>query len=304
MLFRDRVYSLVVGKGGDTVEINNLQVKFNVTKTSNNSENKNSAIVEIYNLSRDRRKALEETYVQVRLKAGYASPGAKELFTGQVINLYSSNLPVLLSTKSGTDVVTKLQIDELYEELNGRAISKLIPEGQTVRDAINEIAKEVPEITRVEAKGRNINKEFPDGYQLSGSPKKCLESLASEYDLDWQVDQTTLYVTDSGGSFIDVGEGYILVSEQSGLIGSIEYINEESDKIRRNVNLKTPKYSKDKPNSIRFRMLLDGAIVAGTIVKIEHGDIVGHFRVDEVRHVGDFRGNDWYSEVRCSEMIA
>src|SRR5690625_2277892 len=86
----NRVYSLVVGTKDDAIEINNLHITFDVVKTSSNKDRKNSAWVEIYNLSEGRRRSLEQPYVQVRLKVGYVDTGLYTLFSGQVVNISTS----------------------------------------------------------------------------------------------------------------------------------------------------------------------------------------------------------------------
>src|SRR5690606_19290458 len=131
---RNRVYSLIVGTQEDAVEINNLQMKFTVTKTSNNKEKKNQARVEIYNLSEERQKALEDKYVTVQLKVGYADVLSEEeelitLFSGQVVDLKVKQAGSYLTSRSGTDIITTLTVDEYFKELNGRMVSKTVPAG-------------------------------------------------------------------------------------------------------------------------------------------------------------------------------
>ena len=52
-LQRAREYQLIVGdwKNGDGLLIENLQVTFDISKSSNNKDRTNSAAIEIYNLS-------------------------------------------------------------------------------------------------------------------------------------------------------------------------------------------------------------------------------------------------------------
>src|SRR5690606_14749295 len=178
---RDRVYSLIVGKDDDAVEINNLQIKFDVTKTSNNKDKKNIASVEIYNLSEHRRKKMEEDYVQVQLSVGYADTPLITLFTGQVTNITTSKLENFLTSRQGTDLVTKLDIDELYKELNGTVVSTVIPAGRTLRDVIVRTVKDIPEITQQEIAGKANSIQVPNGYPLIGTPRQILDKLSHDY---------------------------------------------------------------------------------------------------------------------------
>lgn len=300
---RDRIYSLIVGKGSDAVEITNLQIKFDVLKTNNNKDSKNTATIEIYNLSEDRRRRLEEQYVQVSLAVGYAGTGLVNLFRGQVVNISSGRIKPFLSKKVGADIVTKLEIDEFYEDLNGKVVSRFVPAGRTVRNAIQDLIKEMPEVTRVEISGRNVNKTLPDGYPMSGSPKQILNDLSDTYGVVWQIDQTVLYVTDRNGSFTESLVGVPLISQMTGLIDTPEFINEEAKRLRRQVKGKKSPNTQEKKNALKFKILMNPSIVAGSTIKVEHGDLTGYYIVSEARFRGDFRGNDWYTEIRCEERL-
>src|SRR5690606_41091522 len=105
ILQKDRVYSLIVGNENGAVEINNLQIRFQVVKTSNNKDKKNSAHVEIFNLKEETRKAFEEDYVRVSLKVGYYHTELVELFAGEVVNISNtkSNIKPFNTRRSNTD---------------------------------------------------------------------------------------------------------------------------------------------------------------------------------------------------------
>lgn len=305
---KNRVYSLIVGTQSDAVEINNLQIKFSVTKTSNNKEKKDKAQVEIYNLSEDRQRALEQKYVTVQLKVGYADTLGQgdelvTLFTGQVVDLKVSEQGSYLTSRSGTDIVTKLVIDELFKELNGRSISKTVPAGKTVEDVILSLVEEVPEITRHEMGGEGIKREVPDGYPMSGSPRQILDSLTRTYNIEWEIDQSVLRVSDIDGVYSDNTEGVPLLGEFSGMLERPEFKSEDTKRIRtsgeegEDVIKEDAMNSNKKRDGIHMKILLNPTITSGSVVKVVWGDIDGYFKVEEVVHTGDYRGNDWHSNL-------
>lgn len=299
---RDRVYSLIVGKDNDAVEINNLQIKFDVVKTSSNKDKKNTASIEIYNLSESRRKALEQEYVQVVFKVGYADTDLVTLFSGQVTNITTSKLTSFLTKRQGTSFVTTLDIDELYKEVNGITVSGLVPAGQTVRDVIQRTVKDIPEIARQEMAGVGITKTLPNGYPLAGTPRQILDKLSHDYDIEWQINEGVLYVSDYGGTYSEDRSSVFSFGQFSGLIERPEYINEEAKRIRRASKGKEPK-KPVKENAVKFRVLLNPSIIAGSIVHLDFEPYTGYYKVDEVKHFGGFRDNDWYSELRCSAKV-
>ena len=299
---RNRVYSLIVGKGDDAVEINNLQIVFEATKTSNNKEKKNTASIKIYNLSEDRRKRLEDEYIQVVFSVGYSDSGLVQLFSGQVTNVYSTKLKTHNTSRQGTDLVTTLELDELFTQTNANVVTGIVPAGKTVRDVILATIKDIPEITRQEMGGEGIGIQVPNGYPLAGTPRQILDKLSHDYDLEWQIDNGVLYVSDYNDTFSNDKSSVFSVGQFSGLIDRPEYINEEAKRLKRKSKGKNPKKLVRK-NAIKFKILLNPSIIAGSIIRLDFEPYTGYYKVDEVTHKGDFRGNDWISEIRCTEKI-
>lgn len=299
----DRVYSLIVGDRDSAVEINNLQMKFTITKSSDNKDNKNKASVEIYNLSEATRNSLEKEFIQVRLDVGYAKLGMVNLFSGQVVNISNSKVKPFLSRRSGYDIITKLNIDELYTTLNLTHQSKVVPEGSTVKDIILTLIADIPEITRNEINGKNVQRSLPDGFPIHGSPRKVLDRLSITYDLEWQIDGGVLMVSDKYKSYMENTDRVPLIGQMSGLIEAPEFVSNSGrrgrDKANRNVGVEGAA-SRD---SLKMKILLNPTLVAGSYIKLDYEDMSGYYKIDTVTHSGDFRGNDWYSELVCSEKI-
>lgn len=308
---RNRVYSLIVGTQENAVEISNLQIRFQVTKTSSNKDKKNQARVDIYNLSEEHQALLEDKYVTVQLKVAYADRIGSDddlitLFTGQVVEAKMSEEGSYRTSRQRTDLVTSLVVDELFKELNGRQVSKTIPAGKKVRDVILGVVEDVPEITRYEINGEGVEREVPDGYPICGTPRQVFDELSKTYGIECQIDNTVLYVADSEGTFSDNTEGVPLIGEFSGLIERPEFRTQDVKKIKTTSTEGKAKGKADskntqpKENTIHLKVLLNPTITAGSIVKIEWGDINGYYKVNEVTHEGDFRGDDWYSKLILS----
>jgi len=312
---RNRVYSLIVGTEEDAIEISNLQIKFTVTKTSNNREKKNQARVEIYNLSEERRKALEDRYVTVQLKVGYADAldqGEEliSLFSGQVVDLQvqDGDEGSYRSKRSNTDIITTLTVDEYFKEMNGRIISKTVPAGKTVKDVVLGVVEDMPEITRYEIAGKGVETEVADGFPMSGTPRQILDKLTRAYNIEWQVDQSVLYVSDIDGSFSKSTEGVPLIGQFSGMIESPQFKSEDPKRLRLkdekpgSKGKSSSKNTKQKKQTLHLKILLNPAITAGSIIKVEYGDIDSYFKVDEVTHTGSYEDRDWYSKLICSAL--
>lgn len=299
---RNRQYSLVVGTAKDALEINNLQITFKVVKSASNKDKKNKAYVEIFNLSQEHQVLLEEPYVGVVLSVGYEATGLKRLFAGQAFSVGTR--------KQGTDTITQIDIEGYYSELNFKTVSKLVPAGKTIKQVIQELIKEIPDVSKSIFNGQNINKTVVDGYPMCGNPRRVLDDISRAYNINWQIDDGVLFISDEGDSYTNDTNSAFLVHQNSGLIErpyfethnirdpsgrKIDYLDDLGKKRKRT--------NKVKKRSIKLKILLNPAIYAGSIIKIEYEEFTGFYKVDEVTHSGDFRGDQWQSEIKCSERV-
>lgn len=299
---RDRRYSLIVGTAKNAVEINGLQIRFRVDKTSSNKDRKNKANVEIYNLSKEYQVLFEEKYVAISLSVGYADTGLKRLFSGQAFSVGTR--------KEGADTVTEIEVEELFKELNFNPVSKLVPAGKTIRNVIEELIKTIPEINRSIFNGKNVTKVVIDGYPMSGTARQILNEISTAYDIDWQIDDGVLFVSDKDDAYTNNTQTAFLIHEQSGLIER-PYWDSKNVKDPQGRKIESvdsqgktrKKTARIKKKSLKFKVLLNPAIYAGTILKLEYPDMTGFYKVDEVKHSGNFRSDEWYSEVMCSERV-
>lgn len=313
-LQRSRVYELVIGDDNRSIKITSLNIKFSVTKSADNKENKNKATVEIYNLSRDIRKYLEESLVRVQLSVGYLDTGVTPLFAGEVVDIKERKV---FSKRENTNLVTTIELDEFYSAFNSRVVSKTTREGVPVKDVILTLLEDMPEVVRYEMHGENLEKRLIDGFQVQGSPKQVLDRLCRENDLEWQIDGGVLRVADKYGSYMKDTSRAPLIGQMSGLIGRPEYVAAPQKRSRKSATKENGKEesvdnkSKDKGkpkkkvirDHLKVMCLLNPSIGAGGFIKLEFEDMTGFYKVEEVRHYGEFRGNDWYSELTLSNKV-
>lgn len=285
LLQKDRCYELIIGNSQttDALSINNLQVTFDISKSTNNKNKTNSAAIEITNLSYDQIKILDTDYPAAVFEAGFLGTGGpKRLFSGQVTNVSTR--------KSGTDIVTQIQMGTGYTELNHEVLSSIVPPGRTVKDVAEELRKNLPGVSRGVYNGTNLNNEILYGYPLMGTPKEMLDELAQKYSLDWQVDHDTLYVHNNDrGNTENFQEAYV-ISQYTGLIETPYRVS--GDRRR-------SKKDKVKKPGVQFKILLNPSIHAGDIIRLEDTLITGWFYVESLRHTGGWRSPGFYTEIKA-----
>lgn len=287
ILQRNRQYSLTVGdyKTGNGLLIEDLQVTFDISKSTNNKNRTNSATIEVYNLSEESLKVLDTDYPAAVFEAGYLDTGGpKRLFSGQVTNVSTR--------KSGTDIVTQITMGSGYTELNHETLSDVVPPGNNVQDAIEKLRKAIG-ADRGVYNGTNLNNEIIYGYPLSGTPKEMLDELAEKYQLDWQLDDGVLYVHDNDRAATEQFQLAYVISPFTGLIERPYRVS--GDKRR-------SKKDKVKKPGVQLKILLNPEIKAGDIIQIEEGLLKGWYKVDSIRHTGSWRGDNWYTEIKGSSL--
>lgn len=284
---RNRVYELIIGdyKTGNGLLVKDLQVTFDISKSTNNKNRTNSASIEVYNLSEESLKVLDTDYPAAVFSAGYLDTGGvKRLFSGQVINVSTR--------KSGTDIVTQITMGSGYTELNHETLSDVVPPGNNVQDAIEKLRKVIG-ADRGVYNGTNLNNEIIYGYPLSGTPKEMLDELAEKYQLDWQLDDGVLYVHDNDRAATEQFQLAYVISPFTGLIERPYRVS--GDKRR-------SKKDKVKKPGVQIKILLNPEIKAGDIIRIEEGLLKGWYKVDSLRHTGSWRGENWYTEIKGSSL--
>ena len=287
ILQRNRQYRLTVGdyKTGNGLLIEDLQVTFDISKSTNNKNRTNSASIEVYNLSEESLKVLDTDYPAAVFEAGYLDTGGpKRLFAGQVTNVSTR--------KSGTDVVCQLTMGSGYTELNHETLSDVVPPGNNVQDAIEKLRKAIG-ADRGVYNGTNLNNEIIYGYPLSGTPKEMLDELAEKYQLDWQLDDGVLYVHDNDRAATEQFQLAYVISPFTGLIERPYRVS--GDKRR-------SKKDKVKKPGVQLKILLNPEIKAGDIIQIEEGLLKGWYKVDSIRHTGSWRGDNWHTEIKGSSL--
>lgn len=282
----NRNYRLFLGdfKNGDGIEISDLQVSFDVSKSSDNSARSNSASIEITNLSEESLKILDTDYPAASFELGYDGE-YKLLFAGQVT--YHT------TRKQGTDRITQILMGAGYTELNHNTISKIVPAGRTVKDVCDELVKSFPNISRTVYNGTNFNNPVIKGYPLSGTLKEALDKLSDTYNIEWRLDDSVLYFNDKDRAESENFNSAFIISPDSGLI-EIPY--RASGDIKRTLN------DPVKKQGVQFTMLINPSVYPGQIIKLEDTEIEGWFKVDSVRYSGSFRNGFFNQDVYCSSI--
>lgn len=270
----DRVASVdVQAESGKALHIEGNRISFDVTKTR--TEASNTAEVLIYNLSAESRARLQERNAFVRLFAGYReNTGLEALFIGEADFIHSR--------REIPDIVTKIEIQDGIKELREYRVSLSYKPGATAQQVLQGIASalSLPLRSTVSAAG-----EYPRGYSFLGPAKESLDQVCRKAGLEWSIQDGSLLILPMSS---DAGNVGLLISPETGLIGSAERINYSEGELAGDMSAK-PQW--------KIVSLLQPKVLPAHRIKIRSADLNGYFVVDTVRHRGDTRGHDWYTEM-------
>lgn len=283
---KGRIYELIIGdySSGEGILINNLEIRFDVSKSADNTKKANSGVVEVVNLSPASLKMLESDFLEVRFSIGYVETGLHQLLTGNVVEKST--------VKSGTDIVTQFILGEGYTALNHEKIKTTVAPGKTYADVVEVCRASMPGVARGAYVGTNLNNIVVHGYPMNGTPKSELDRLCKSLRLEWRVDNGTLSVSEQNGlTSKDTSLAPLISPEVRNLIDIPFHTSGEG--------IKMPK-DKTRKMGVQFRALCDANIVPGSLVRLESKYITGFYRVNDARYYGDFRGQDWYVDCFCS----
>lgn len=292
-----RTYQLSVGDESEGWKIWDLNVAFEVTRNSDESNSDNTAKVTIFNLSRDKIAALQKPYMNVEFDVGYLGTNLTRLITGQIVN-------VEVDSQKG-DTATVLYVSESFTDLNHKVISKLIPDGRKVRDVLQEVVDNTPSLDRAVFTGDAVDTAVIDGYPINETGREVLDSLAKSYKFEYTIERGVLYTSDYDKPTNKEVEAF-LITPDTGLIGRVtKYSNQqqyqklvEKDSKLKNLRKSTkPRKNDSLEVGVQFKTLLNAGMVVGGLVRIIDQSYTGVYKLKEIKYYGEFMGGDWYCDI-------
>jgi hypothetical protein len=274
-----RRYRVFIDLGNNQAfDVSELRCEFNVVKTAFLEINEST--LTIYNLSPNTENKLIKAGQRIIIEAGYTGSQYGAIFAGKVVQ------PIRSKENAVDYKLTLVSMDEEVYASYGLVGVSLVAQ-QSARDAVNAV---LTKATYKQQAGEltNFNIKYPRGKVMFGSPQQFLKDIARS-------ENATYFSNDGKVNIIsatDVPKGQILsFGPDSGLIGTptqTEY----------GISLKVLMNPRIEINSLFH---VDNKKIEG--YKYQQGNPVrgldqeGIYRAVRIRHVGDTRGEDWYTEI-------
>lgn len=284
-----RAATLIVSTlGGEGLDLSELRIQFRINQAD--IQTPNSASIRVWNLSRTTSQRIEKEFTRVTLQAGYGDNEAL-IFDGTIVQLRRGRA-------NATDTYLDITAADGDEAYNFGIIVTSLAAGSTPEDqykAATEAFKKYGVTDGVIPEAGLAGQALPRGKVMFGPAKDWMRQLADNTNTTWSIQDGKVNVVTYGGYL--PGEAVVLNS-QSGMIGIPE----------------------QTVGGINVRSLLNPRLKYSGRVQINEGSINraevslavgsptlylprivedGFYRIVVVNHVGDTRGQDWYSDLIC-----
>jgi hypothetical protein len=271
----DRRWTLEAGRAGEDgkkwgtgVGDNPPQIAFTVEQGVSRGMDK--ATITLTNLNPESIGFLQRERLKIILRGGY--PDTQGLiFSGEVAR-FGVRTSVVTS-QSDTDRTTQIEAGTGEVNLQETRFDRSFARNASNLAIIDAVAASLGVIIR----DRGLIPEFQylTGWTHIGSAARALDSLAADIGTDWTLQGDTL----------------IMMPEQSASTQTAAVINRASGLIGRVVQ---------SINGLEFTTLLNPQLrpSRSCVVQAE-GITPGTYRIETVKHSGDFEGDSWFSQVFC-----
>lgn len=260
-------------KDGTAVRVEGLRIVFEALKTRTQATN--TGKVAVFNLSEQTRNSIREKDALVRLQAGYIDDTRIEtLFVGNAAHILHQRLP--------PDIVTEIELQDGVKDLREVRFGLSFAENTPANTVINDIIRRMG-ITRRYVE--NVPGRFVGGYSYNGTARGALNEVCNRFALEWSIQNGEIQIVKKGQS---TNETAVLLTPETGLIHAPER-NAYTDGDLEGASTNEPEW--------KFTSLLNPRLVPGGKVEVESRTVVGTFIIDTVRHYGDTRGSEFFSEV-------
>lgn len=269
------------------LDLSELHIKFNVKRSD--SMTPNSAEIRVYNLAAETALQIRKEFTKVLLQGGYeANFGV--IFQGNIKQ-------VLIGRESATDTYIDIIAGDGDNAYNFAVVNTTVAKGSTLADQINQAM--IPMQARDVGPGQvsvDQTQVLPRGKVMYGNSREYLRNAALSTQSNWSIQDGKI-------NFIKLktylpGEAVVLTSK-TGMIGAPQQTNEGINiKCLMNPFLRIS--GRVKVDNASIELFKINLTVPGSPANTPPPlNADGVYYILVVEHVGDNRGQDWYSNLIC-----
>ena len=283
-----RYCKLTVAGGGDSVDLSQLRIRFQVTQ--HNLQSPNVGDITISNLSDQTVKRIKGEGTEVTLEAGYEeNPGL--IFKGQIIQKRSGR-------ENPVDTYLNIIAQGGDQAYNHAVVSKTLAAGHTYKDQVMTAYEALKPFGITLGKIADLgDKKMPRARVMFGMARDILRTIAISTGTSWSIQNNELTVTRDN----QVPSGPIVLNSRTGMIGlPVQTIDGIEVTCLLNPQIVPGKVIQINQASIQEAKLSPDylAVVNNTMIPSLADD--GYYKVLLASHIGDTRGDAWYTQIICT----
>lgn len=278
MFYFDRICRVII-ENKARITIENCKIKFEIIKSAKPKEN--MAKIEIYNLAPDTRKMIPAEESICRILAGYSKGGG-------LTEIGQGDISQIKHNRDKTEVVTEIYLAEGIRTTRSKPVSLGYSYDSNLKLAT--ICKDITKQTGLQFKTVDIdaNKTIKTGYSDVGSLDYVMNNLAVNFNFSWSIQNGVVVIQ---GNESSTRKEILLLTPESGLILHPESVKKVSRKLAKS------EITQMNTKSRLVQCLLQPGLQIHDKIRLQSQDINGLFEVAKITHIGDMRGNDWYSNL-------
>lgn len=267
-----------------------LHITFEIQKTIYRTPN--VALVKIYNLNSTSEKKVDKEFNDLIIQCGYH---------GQVRVCFRGNIRFAYHYREVNDRIVEINAADGDKDFHNAIVNFTLAAGHSDQQTVDSLLTSFQATTLGHVHGKNLKAKRLRGKTYVGSARDVLDQIARESDGNWSIQDGKLILVPVDS--VLPGEA-IAVSSETGLLGAPE-VNDKGITIKVMMDPRIIPGGKLwlMNNEVKQKHLK--AEKTGQKRKL-HGPNVpvrtdpdGVYKVYAVKHVGDTRGGDWYSECKC-----
>ena len=295
-----RAISLVVlpSGGGQGLDLSDFHIKFHVEGMS--FDRPKSAVIRVYNLAASTQATIKAEFQAVMLQAGYENGALGIIFSGTIKRFRSGR-------ENATDTYLEILAADGDLAFNQSFVNKTIAAGQPLVNKAQVVASSMQAAGGITSSNMDALQAtggvLPRGQVLFGLGVAQLDDVASTTNTSWFIENGVLtFVSNTG--FLP-SEAVVLTS-QTGMVGipeatingiEVTALLNPNIKIGTQVQIDNASINQTQINQQGFPSFTDITFVANTTND-------GFYKVLVVSHIGDSRGNEWYTKMICLAIDA
>jgi hypothetical protein len=276
MAFLRHVEVIVGPKGGTGITVTDLCIEFHVVK--DNSPETNTAVIKLYNLSKEHATMVISAGNHLELKAGYEDETLATIFFGDVVTGKRY--------KNGTDWITELEAHDsrtaLFSGMSSVSFAENTPASVIAQAFIDTIG--LP----VRGQDKIPTVLYTHGYSFIGFAKDGLNEVLARFGLRYTVQDEQLLILDSGNTVEKTAA--LALDAESGLLTIPQPITDAKE---------TNDTTAEVPSGWTFTALLFPELLPGSVCSVSSATLNGDVVISTVTFTGNTMSGDFKAEVEA-----